>query len=113
MKNYMLFIREDLEALKRMTEDELQEDIRIMVKWVEELSRAGNYVSGDPLEPDTRVARKEAILTDGSFIETKEALSGYIVISAENIDQAAHIAQGCPLLGRNVKSLEVRPILKF
>ncbi|MBT1703836.1 YciI family protein [Chryseosolibacter indicus] len=113
MKHFMLFIREDLDALKNMTEEEMQEDINTMIQWVEALSRSGNYVSGDPLEPEIRVARKEGILTDGPFIETKEALSGYLIIQAENIEQAAQIAQACPLIGRNVKSLEIRPIQKF
>jgi hypothetical protein len=109
----MLFLREDLEALKTMTPDEQQEDINIMVKWVEELSQSGNYISGDPLENEVRLAKKDQIISDGPFIETKEALSGYMILQAENLDQAATIAQGCPLIGKNIKSIEVRQILRF
>lgn len=113
MKNYMLFIREDLEAVKNMTPEQLQEDINIMVKWVEDLSKGGYFVGGEPLEADIRVARKDEIVSDGPFIETKEAVSGYLVIQAESIEQASQIAAACPLLQYNVKSIEVRPILKY
>lgn len=59
------------------------------------------------------MARKDKIISDGPFIETKEAVSGYMIISAENLEQAAQIAQSCPLVGVNVRSIEVRPILIY
>lgn len=113
MKHYMLFIREDLELLKQLTEEQNQEYIQSMLTWVEELSKTGNFVSGDPLEPEARLAKKEEILHDGAFIEVKEGISGYMIIMAENIEQASKLAQDCPLMGGVVRSIEVRPIMKF
>jgi hypothetical protein len=113
MKQYMLFIREDLEMMKKVSQADQEKEIQLMVKWVEELSKSGNFVSGEPLEPEMRLTRKDAILHSGPFMESKEVLSGYMIINAENIEQAAEIAQGCPLLGETVKSLEVRPVLKY
>lgn len=108
----MLFIREDLEKLKAMPETQSQEEIARMMEWVEELSRSGNFVSGEPLETEIRVAKADTILHSGPFVETTEGLSGYLVVNAETIDQAAELAQGCPLLGTTIKSIEVRPIQK-
>jgi hypothetical protein len=113
MKKYMLFIREDLEQLGSRTEEELQNEIQVMTKWVEELSKTGNYISGEPLEAEIRVAKADEIIHTGPSIELKEGISGYMVIAAENIDQASALAQGCPLLGTTVKSIEVRPIFNF
>jgi hypothetical protein len=113
MKQFMLFLKEDLDDARKMTEEQLQEDIAAMVKWVEDLSKSGNYVSGDPLEPDVKIVKKESIVSDGPFIETKEAVSGYLIIKAETFEQAAALAQGCPQMGKNIKSIEVRPVLKF
>jgi hypothetical protein len=113
MKNYMLFIREDLNNLKNMTREQEQREIQLMVKWVEDLSKTGNFISGEPLEPETRLTRSNEVLHSGPFMELKEGVSGYMIITAETIDQAAELAQGCPLLGSTVKSIEVRPILKY
>ena len=114
MKQFMLFIREDLEAVKKLTEEELQADIALMIKWVEGLSASGHYVQGDPLEPEVHVAKKDGILTDGPFIESKEAVSGYMIIKADNLKQASEIAQSCPTgIWNNVRSIEVRPIMTF
>lgn len=113
MKHYMLFIREDLEAARDIPEAQLQAEIHVMVQWVESLSKGGHYVQGEPLETEVLIARKDSIVSDGPFIEAKEGVSGYMIIKAQTLEQAAAIAQGCPLMGQTVKSIEVRPILKF
>jgi hypothetical protein len=44
--------------------------------------------------------------TDGPFIETKEALGGYYLIEAADLDQALELARKCPSA-----HVEVRPVL--
>lgn len=46
-------------------------------------------------------------VTDGPFVETKEALGGYYVIEAPDIDAAVEIAKHVPVL---VGGIEVRRI---
>jgi hypothetical protein len=113
MKKYMLFIREDLNELSSKSQGELQREIELMTKWVEELSKTENFVSGEPLEPEVRVAKQDEILHAGPFLETREGVSGYMIISAEDIDHASALAQTCPVLGAGVKCIEVRPILDY
>ncbi|MGO4832161.1 YciI family protein, partial [Rhizobiaceae sp. 2RAB30] len=47
--------------------------------------------------------------TDGPFAETKEILGGFILVEAEDLDQATKIAAGIPLA--KLGSIEVRPIM--
>jgi hypothetical protein len=47
-------------------------------------------------------------VTDGPFAETKEALGGYYLIEARDLDQALDIAKLCPAPYGGV---EVRPIM--
>ena len=49
-------------------------------------------------------------VTDGPFLETKEALGGYYLIEAEDIDQAVQIAKDVPA---RFGCVEVRPIMTF
>ena len=54
-------------------------------------------------------ANGEISVTDGAFVETKEALGGYYLIEADDLDQALAIAKQVPTaFGGGV---EVRPIL--
>ena len=49
-------------------------------------------------------------VTDGPFVETKEALGGYYVIEAADLDQAIAIAKDIPAPHGGV---EVRPVMVF
>jgi hypothetical protein len=111
MEKFLLIVKEDVQRLALLTKEEMNANIREMTMWVEELAQSGNYVNGEPLMHIGRYVSRDQVLSDGPFIEAKEAISGYITIAAENIDQAASIAQTCPKVIRNELILEVRPIL--
>jgi hypothetical protein len=113
MKRFMLLIREDLKRLENLSNEELHDDIQVMTGWVEELTKTGNFIAGDPLETGFRLATATKVLSDGPFIEAKEAVSGYTLIKAENLDQAADLAMSCPLVQSGVVKIEVRPIFDF
>lgn len=113
MKNFILLIREDLRLLESMTQEQQEADIQTMVKWVEEITQSGNFVQGDPLENGMALVTKDKIITDGPFIETKEAISGYTIIKADSLEHAAEIAASCPMVATGQIKIEVRPILQF
>ena len=48
---------------------------------------------------------------DGPFVEVKELVGGYMVVSASNLDEAIEIARQCPGLvrpGSGVEVIEIR-----
>ena len=50
----------------------------------------------------------ELTVTDGAFAETKEALAGYYLLEAADLDQAIALAEQIPTYAGGV---EVRPVL--
>src|SRR5438034_4061974 len=44
---------------------------------------------------------------DGPFVEVKELVGGYMIVSADNLDQAITVARGCPGLVRRGSGVEV------
>ncbi|MEM1003132.1 MAG: hypothetical protein AAGH46_10835, partial [Bacteroidota bacterium] len=74
MKDFIIFIREDMSKMATMSEKDFEADIQEYTAWVEEMSKTGNYVSGDPLHPEGRYLYKDSIHSDGPFIESKEAI---------------------------------------
>jgi hypothetical protein len=113
MKRFLLLIREDLRRVEQLTDEQMQNEIAIMTRWVEDLTKSGNFIQGDPLETGMRVATASKILSDGPFIEAREAVTGFTLIKAANIDQAAELAMACPLVQNGQIKIEVRPILDF
>ena len=53
-------------------------------------------------------ASGEVTVTDGAFAETKEALGGYYLIDAADLDEAIAIARQIPVVAGGV---EVRPVM--
>jgi hypothetical protein len=58
----------------------------------------------------TATTIRDGVVTDGPFAETKEALGGFYVIEADDLDQALAIAKEVPAPFGGV---EVRPVMVF
>ncbi|MGH2358249.1 MAG: YciI family protein, partial [Candidatus Limnocylindria bacterium] len=70
----------------------------------------GAYLGGEALQPATtattvRVRDGRTITTDGPFVEAKEALGGFYLVEARDLDEALEFAAACP--GAKVGSMEV------
>jgi hypothetical protein len=111
MEKFLLIIREDLNKLRKWDEEQRYDGVREMDLWVRRLVQKGNYVSGDALHIKGRYVRKDEVLTDGPFIEAKEGISGTIIIEATDLQDAASIAQSCPLVQNGNMAIEVRPLM--
>ena len=68
----------------------------------------GDELQGTPTATTIRIRDGQTLVTDGPFAETKEALGGYYLIEAPDLDEAIDLAKACP--GANWGSIEVRPI---
>lgn len=64
-----------------------------------------------PMPGSAKTLRADNVVTDGPYTEIKEFISGYIVVKAENIDEAVEMSKGNPIfkIGGNI---EVRELLK-
>jgi hypothetical protein len=79
----------------------------------DELRDRGVFLGGNALQPvrtavTLRRKRGERSFTDGPFAETKEALAGYVLIEAPDLEAAKEIALTLP--PARVGSIEVRPV---
>ena len=77
---------------------------------------AGVMLAGDALQPTSmattvRVRDGKTLTTDGPFAETREALGGYYLLEAKDLDEAIEWAARLP--GARFGGVEVRPILEF
>ena len=59
-----------------------------------------------------RVEDGTTLTTDGPFVETKEALGGYLLFEADDLDAAIELAARIPA-ARLGGAIEVRPIVEW
>ena len=80
------------------------------------LHQTPGFTSGLQLDlPDTattvRVQDGRTLTTDGPFVDTKEALGGYCIFEADDLDAAIDLAARIPA-ARMGGAIEVRPIVE-
>jgi len=109
MKEFMFLFRQPKIDHSKVTPKEMQAISNKWKEWVEGIAAQGKLVGqGSRLSTDGKVLKPGGVVTDGPFVEIKERLGGYIVVSAENIDEAVTLAHGCPTLDAD-GSVEIRP----
>ena len=82
--------------------------------YADQLVQSGHLIDGKPLHPvhtatTVRVRNGQATVTDGPFAETKEALAGFYLIEARDLNEAIQIAEKIP--PARYGSIEVRPVI--
>lgn len=87
-----------------------------MVKYMEEMAKAGIVLAGEGLQPSSKGARVKfssgkPTVIDGPFMETKEVIAGYMIIQAKSREEAIEWVKRWPALDAdgNVE-LEIRQI---
>ena len=86
--------------------------LKDMMKYNEELVKAGVMQAGEGLHPSSKGARvkfsgKNRAVIDGPFAETKEQLAGFYLVEARDLNDALQIASKIP--PAKFGSIEVRP----
>ncbi|MDB4986917.1 MAG: PhnB protein [Myxococcaceae bacterium] len=92
---------------------ELQQHLAKWNEWTEGLRAAGRLAASQALShpPTGKTVRgRDKIVTDGPYAESKDLVSGIVVVEAASLEEAAELARGCPILDFD-GSVEVRPVL--
>ena len=80
------------------------------------ISQSPGVADGNQLQPaetatTVRVDDGRTLTTDGPFAETKEALGGYYLLDANDLDAAIEVASRIPA-ARMGGAIEVRPVVE-
>ena len=117
---YMLLIHQgttptplDPEAWGTLSPEE-QQEIYQAYKTVNETPGVtpGNGLQPPETATTVRVDGGRTITTDGPFVDTKEALNGYLVYEADDLDAAIALAALIPA-ARLGGAVEVRPVMEW
>jgi hypothetical protein len=89
------------------------EAVAKMMKFNEELTKAGALIALDGLHPAAKGARVafsggKPKVTDGPFIESKEVIGGYWMIQTKSKEEAVEWARRCPAADGDV--IEIRQV---
>jgi hypothetical protein len=116
MNDFVFLFRIGAEAQREAmgTPEHAEQSMRVWLEWIRQLEEKGYLKSpGQPLEQGGRVIHgRDRTVTDGPFVEVKDLIAGFMIVQAEDLDDAATAARGCPIL-EGGGSVEVRPVRRF
>jgi len=110
---YALLIYGDESAQASTPEEQMAQVMKEYMEFTAAINESGHNLGGEALDSTStattvRVRDGETLVTDGPFAETKEALGGFYLIEAADLDQATEIAARLP--GSWYGSVEIRPL---
>ena len=93
----------------------MQQRMQKWMAWMKDLSDQGHMKDqGHPLERTGKLVKgRQKTVIDGPFVEAKDAIGGYTLIQARDIEQAVELSKGCPIFDAETGTVEVRPVLKL
>ena len=94
--------------------EQMQKTMELWLAWFKDLGAKGHLKDpGHPLEHEGKVVTgQKKLVNDGPFAEAKDVVGGYVIVEARDLNHAAELAKGCPILLIG-GSVEVRQVQIF
>jgi hypothetical protein len=115
---FAMLINSDEAELDRVASEEWDIAMREINGWFEKWTVAGKIADGGAHLQRTTTAKTvrlqpdgTPVVTDGPYLELKEVVCGFMLLEADDADDAVAVAATWPGLGGS-SSVEVRPIFE-
>jgi hypothetical protein len=111
---YLLLIYGEEAQWANVSDKERDAITQEYMQFTQDIAKSGHYLGGNELQrtasaTSVRVRNGKQLVSDGPFAETKEALGGYYLVEAKDLDEAIALAARIP--SARWGTIEVRPIV--
>jgi len=112
MQEFLLLFRLDIINKEvQPSPEQLQVYMKQYHDWVGGIAAQNKFVGGKGLSTEGKVLKANNIISDGPFAEIKESIAGFIIIKANDLDEAVDLSKACPMLKGEGNTVEVRQIV--
>ena len=113
MSNFLFLFRGGDATRLEQSPEEMQKHMQQWGAWMGGLKEKGQLVDGLPLSKEGKVVQNAGdVITDGPFAEGAEVVGGYLIVSADELNEAVEISKGCPIF-EHEGNVEVREIMSM
>ena len=112
MKEFMMIFRTEKNDRPKPSPEEMQAMVKKWQDWIGGIASQDRFVATNALGFEGKTVHAEGPITDGPYAEVKEIVGGYIIVKANNLDEAVELSNGCPTLEIG-GSVEVRDVMVF
>src|ERR1700722_2135860 len=114
MEKFMYLFRGGVNHAHNAADSEVAaQNMQKWMSWMGSLQQKGILAGGEPLQPTGKViSGSKKVVTDGPYAGVKEMVGGYLIVNANDINEAVEISKGCPIFEED-GHLEVRQVQKM
>lgn len=98
MTEFMMIFRNEYNPSFKPSPEQMQASIKQWQDWIGGIAAQGKFVSTNRLGFEGKTLKPNNVIADGPYAEVKEIVGGYILVKANDIDEAMKLAEGCPIL---------------
>jgi hypothetical protein len=112
MSQFLYLIRREGADFSTYSAADFQELLKKYQAWTQKLKSEGRFLAGEKLSNNLGKSLRgkgTEVIVDGPYADSKEAIGGYYLIEAKDLDEAVEVAKGCPSLTYG-GSVEIREI---
>lgn len=111
---FLLLLRQPYNGKgSRPDPEQMQQIMARFMTWIQDIKTTTSVLSTNGLDDRCQIVRgrRGEMVTDGPYLEAKEIIGGYVLITADNFDHALDIVRKCPGLEWGM-GVEVRPVIQ-
>lgn len=110
MKEFVLLFRMDLTNQEAQpSQEQMAIYMQQWMAWINQIASNNQLADGgNHFSKEGRVLKPNNEVVETPHISDNNSIAGYIIITAENIDEATKIAKQCPILNGQNTSVEIR-----
>ena len=112
MAKYMYIFRGGAFVAGQLSPTDMQAHMAKWYAWAQKLAKQGHNLGGHPvLSEGATIRGRERVVSDGPYAESKDLVTGNMLIEAASLADATELAQQCPVFEYD-GSVEIRPVLE-
>ena len=110
MKEFVLLFRMDITNHEAQpTKKQMDSYMQHWMGWINEIADKKQLADGgNHFSKQGRVIKSNKKVIESPYIADNNSIAGYIIILAQNLDEATRIAEKCPILNGQNTSVEIR-----
>lgn len=106
----MMIFRNDYNPSFKPSPEQIQAMIKQYQDWIGGIAAQGKFIGTNRLGFEGKTLKPNNVIADGPYAEIKEIVGGYMLVKANDLEEAMKLAEGCPILTIG-GSVEVRNIM--
>lgn len=110
MKEFVLIFRMDITNKEAQpSAKQMEMYMQQWMGWINEIANQNQLADGgNHFSKQGRVLKPNNQIIDEPYIANNNSVAGYIIILADNLEEATKIAKKCPILNGQNTSVEIR-----